>query len=361
MSKALKTRNLAQRNATRSLLAISLSLSLTAFGCTTDRNLGNGDPVTTPGLRTSPTSSPGSGSQSAPSVPPSMTSSSSYNAAQALPTVTPRRSNRVQRLTPDQAAATMAQHQAQPRVRYLGVAYPGGGDQSGLGQSATGHQTGQYRNPALQTRPQLTINSSISSGPVPAVTDGAGGSGGGGGAINAGAFVAGSNGNVGTGVTASATANGTAGANALAPGIGTGNVSAAAPVFAPTTAAGLSPLGASPGARLPLGTPAAGVTPTTAPTAFSARNPDPTISSFPALAAVNSATRTGGATGAVLGTGSNGANTGRANAIGTRATANANAIGNRGGATAATANAVVTTRDASGRIVISNVNGNNNR
>lgn len=363
MSKSLKNKNLIQRNASRSLLALSLSMSMAAFGCTTDRTLGNGSPVTTPGVRTSPTSTPATGSETAPSVPGSMTSSSSYNAAQAVPTM-PRtaRNGRVQRLSPEQAAALMAQHQSQPRVRYLGVAYPGG-QQSGLGQSATGHQTGQYQNPALITDGRLTVNSSISSAPVPAITDGAGGNGGGGGgaaigAITEGAFIGGTNGGVGT----NAGFNG----NAIN---GNATVNGGAAVFAPTSAAGLSPLGASPGARLPLGTTAAAVTPTTSPTAFSARNPDPTISSFPALGVVNSATRTN--TGAALGTGATIANNNAAiannnfnnnfnnNTInGTGTTANATARATTTNATAGTATGRISpvrvTRDANGRAVITN-------
>jgi hypothetical protein len=47
MSKSLIEKNLGKST----LAAVSLVLTIAAFGCTTDRNLGNGDPVTTPGLR----------------------------------------------------------------------------------------------------------------------------------------------------------------------------------------------------------------------------------------------------------------------------------------------------------------------
>ena len=48
MNKSLNHSNLHERSATRTLLVVSLCGALAAFGCTTDRNLGNGDPVVTP-------------------------------------------------------------------------------------------------------------------------------------------------------------------------------------------------------------------------------------------------------------------------------------------------------------------------
>lgn len=118
MSNLRQKKNLSGRPAMPAFVALSLCASMLAFGCTTDRNLGNGDPVTTPGLRTSPTGSSSPGSESSPTPPP-MISSSTYNANQPLAAVQ-RRSTR---LTADEAAAIMAQHQ--PRVRYLGVVSPG--------------------------------------------------------------------------------------------------------------------------------------------------------------------------------------------------------------------------------------------
>jgi hypothetical protein len=260
MSKALKNSNLTQRGATRALVAISLSFSLVAFGCTTDRNLGNGDPVTTPGLRTSPLGGASTGTESAPSVPPSMTSSSSIGSSQALPVVTFR--NGLSRA--DQAAAIMAQHQ--PRERYLGPAFPGG--YSGF----DGSRTGQFQNPALRTNPQLTVNSSLSSGPVPVVASGAGDAGGvtAGDSIAAGAFIAGTD--IGAGLaTVDAGVAGT---------VATAGTTAAAPIFN-TGTTGLSTTAAT---SLPTGTLAATVTPTTTPTAFSVIAPSPLVSTSPALA-----------------------------------------------------------------------------
>src|SRR5690242_12353284 len=117
MSKALKNSNLSRRSATRALAALSLSFSLVAFGCTTDRSLGNGDPVMTPGLRSNPTSGNSTGTESAPTVPQPMTSSSSIGNDRALAVATFR--NGMSRA--DQAAALMAQQQ--PRERYLGQSW----------------------------------------------------------------------------------------------------------------------------------------------------------------------------------------------------------------------------------------------
>lgn len=173
MGKRLNSNNLTERPAMRALVAVSLTLSMAAFGCTTDRNLGNGDPVTTPGVRTSPTGSSSPGSESAPTNPPMYSSSASYD--QALPPV----SRRNIRLSPDQAAAVMAQHQAQPRVRVLGPS--GAGMAAGSSTVAAGQRgyvsdgaTNVNVNPALLTNPQLTLNSSISSNPSVGISSGTG-------------------------------------------------------------------------------------------------------------------------------------------------------------------------------------------
>ena len=73
MSKSLIKSNLAERSSTRALLAVSLCASMAAFGCTTNRTLGNGNPVVTPGSRTSPTSGTSAGSES--EAVPAMSSS----------------------------------------------------------------------------------------------------------------------------------------------------------------------------------------------------------------------------------------------------------------------------------------------
>lgn len=160
MGKNLKEKDLARGRASRSLLAVSLAASLAAFGCTTNQNLGNGSPVRSGGeLRSAPTSGVTSGQERA--TPPPMTSS--YTGADALPRVTPRSASRA-----DRAAAILAGNQA-IRGRYLGVVNPGP-----AGRPYVSDANVQFVNPALATNPQLTLNSSISSGPVAGINTGVG-------------------------------------------------------------------------------------------------------------------------------------------------------------------------------------------
>lgn len=154
MSKNLKIRNL---GAGPMVLALTLSTSIAMFGCTTNRNLGDGDPVVTPGIRTMPTSNVG-GSESAPANPP-MTSSSSMEMRSAPPP-----------MSAAEAAALLVD--SLPRVQVLGPSSPDAGDRDYVSE---GLVTGQFVNPALETNPALTVNSSISSQPVAAVTSGMGG------------------------------------------------------------------------------------------------------------------------------------------------------------------------------------------
>jgi len=386
MSKALKNSNLARRRATRALVAVSLSLSLAAFGCTTDRNLGNGDPVVTPGLRTSPVGGTSTGTESAPSVPTypqSMISSSSFDNGSALPPVQVRG-----RLSAAQAAAVMAQHQ--PRERYLGVAYPG---TTGRGYYSEGLVTGQFQNPALRTNPQSTVNSSLSSGPTAVIASGAGDAGSADSALLAGAIVGGTDIGTGTGITAGSTVTGTTGTGTTSLGttsVGTVTPDSAPIFFSPTTTAG-------PATTLPTGTLAATVTPTTTPAAFSAIAPSALVSTSPALAAAaTSRTPATNLSGTVAATNSDNAtvntelnNNGTTANLTSGATAATNAItnttatattagttarttlgagrvratgtvtGTNGATTAATpssatTNSVRATRDANGRIVITN-------
>lgn len=165
MGKNLTNNDLHGRRATRSLLAVSLAASLAAFGCTTNQNLGNGTPGRSGGeLRSAPTSGVTSGQER--STPPPMTSS--YTRAEVLPTVTPRSVSRA-----DRAAAIMAGHQA-ARGRYLGVVNPGPASRPYVSDQVA-LITGVPPNPSLQTNPQLTLNSSISSNPSPAINSGVGG------------------------------------------------------------------------------------------------------------------------------------------------------------------------------------------
>jgi hypothetical protein len=114
MSNILKSHQLFGR---RTLLAIPLSLSLIAFGCTTDRTLGNGNLSDYSGVRSAPTSGTTTGSQT-PVLPPPMTSS--YSRPETAPTRAMTRT--IRKLTPDEAALIMIDHR--PTVRVLGPVSP---------------------------------------------------------------------------------------------------------------------------------------------------------------------------------------------------------------------------------------------
>jgi hypothetical protein len=154
MTKNLKNSKLRQRS---TLLVVALSTTLALGACTTDRHLGDGDPVTTPGVRTTPTTGVG-GSESAPSNPPMM--SSTGIAVRSAP----------RPMSAAEAAALLVDNL--PPVRVLGPSSP---DAATRGYVSEGLQTGQFVNPAIRTNPQLSVNSSISSQPVEAVTSGASG------------------------------------------------------------------------------------------------------------------------------------------------------------------------------------------
>ena len=132
----------------RKVLPISLILTVALLGCTMNHNPGNGQPVTaTPSM--SPATTPGTSYGNTPM-------SSSYAA--------PATSN-VSRA--DQAAAIMREHQLyQPR--FLGYLNP----QPRVQQTAQSYDNGQLSYPQM-ANPELTVNSSISSGPYPVIGTGA--------------------------------------------------------------------------------------------------------------------------------------------------------------------------------------------
>lgn len=155
MSKALKQNDLSERPAIRTLLAVSLCASIAAFGCTTDRTLGNGDPVVTPGLRTSPTGGATTGTESESLPPPMM---SSYTGAQALPAVRPR-------ISREEAALVLTE--MQPRVKLLGPVAPG--------QSGRAYPSDLVALSLQQVNAVPTVNSSAYSPvPTPGIISGAG-------------------------------------------------------------------------------------------------------------------------------------------------------------------------------------------
>lgn len=148
MRNSLKNRTISGRAGTSTLLALTLSASLAAFGCTTNQNVGNGEPATgAPAGRTAPTAGTNGGSSSGSSVPQPMTSSS--------------------RLSADDAAAIMAQHEPARGV-VLGVtAQPDTGEARAVTNGATAVFDGTIN--------QATINSTVGDpNPGAAMVSGAG-------------------------------------------------------------------------------------------------------------------------------------------------------------------------------------------
>jgi len=260
MSKLLKNRNLSEQSGFRALLALSLCASMAAFGCTTDRTLGNGDPVGTPGLRTAPTGGTSAGSESEP-VPPPMMSSFSNGAFPIQP--------RIARLSAAESAAIMAQQL--PRVRVLGPASPDNGGRPYVSDLMT---------PRPQFTPQYSVNSTIYSGPTEAVTSGVGES-----VSNAATVLDTSGVAVGnSGFTAASTIAGSSvvtGSTTTA-NSGTNVTNAAGPVIAPS---GTTITPTSNAISAPTGF--ASVR-TLSPTAASVVNPPASISGSPAIATASS-------------------------------------------------------------------------
>lgn len=145
----------------QSLLALSLATTVAAFGCTTDRTLGNGDLNDRSGVRMAPTGGVTSGSETAPPMPPPMTSS------YAQPTTSSNGVRTMKRLTADEAALIMVQQR--PTVRVLGPVNPA---LSGNAYYSANVVSGQWQNPAMRTNPQSTINSSLTSNPNEAIANG---------------------------------------------------------------------------------------------------------------------------------------------------------------------------------------------
>lgn len=163
MRKTLRSKNLHERT----WLAVTLAVSLAAFGCTTNRTPGAGEPyIGGPGVGPSAPSSHISSNRATTAMPPPMTSS--YQRDDALPTTITTRSTSRLPLTADEAAAIIA---GQQRVRVLGPANPG---VSG-GYHSDGLVTGQVRDSASIVNPQMTLNSSLTSSPTVVISSGVGG------------------------------------------------------------------------------------------------------------------------------------------------------------------------------------------
>ena len=133
----------------RAFAAAAAIASMAAFGCSTNRTPGDGQPAMT--APSTPSSTPGTSSGSNPPM------ASAYTTGVAID-----RAN--------ESAAIMAAHQ---RERFLGTINPSDAQPNPL-QPA--QPTGQFVPPSAYANPQATVNASISSDPIPVVTgDGGGG------------------------------------------------------------------------------------------------------------------------------------------------------------------------------------------
>jgi hypothetical protein len=165
MRKSNETKSLRARKARNNALALAMTFSLAAFGCTTNRTPGNGQPVSpTPGLGDAPSTTPGSSSGSP--MPQSMISSA------------------------DEALEIMAALELR-NGKILGVVNPGPTVQR---QQTLQIVTGQNQ---LAAYGQNTVNRTISSDGVPAVISGDDG----GVIVDSGVFIAPATGTTSSGVT----------------------------------------------------------------------------------------------------------------------------------------------------------------
>ena len=136
-------------NTNRFLAATSLALTVAAFGCSTNRYPGNGEPaITTPGY--------GAANQA---VTPGSSSGTEGNP--------PMASSFVGVPQPNTDAVAEAAAQRAYRGRVLGIVNPGGVQAAPLTAAA------QFTPPALLVNPQSTINPSVSSPGIEAIANGA--------------------------------------------------------------------------------------------------------------------------------------------------------------------------------------------
>ncbi|HEX2836381.1 MAG TPA: hypothetical protein VHW00_25475 [Thermoanaerobaculia bacterium] len=174
MGKQLNDNKLASGRISRALLAISLSASLAAAGCTTNRNPGSGEPIRDGFVRTAPTGGVTGGSEM-PTPPPMI---SSYTGSEALPTASARPSAYV---GPAEAAAIMARQQ--PRVRVLGPSNPGSIGTTGTVTTSELAPTDRRNAEIMYVPPRVTVNSTLDSPATAAYSNDGSAAAAGGGAI----------------------------------------------------------------------------------------------------------------------------------------------------------------------------------
>lgn len=156
MRNVLKTDKFRARRAARSLAALTLAVSMAAFGCTTNQNRASGEPAmnTTPAGSATPhvTTTPGTSSAT---TPPPMVSAA---------------------VDPSVDAIAVLKANEGFRGKNLGAAVPGTNPQGG--GASLQQVSGQFISPSVLANPQNTVNSSVSSAPVPGIESGAAGDGG---------------------------------------------------------------------------------------------------------------------------------------------------------------------------------------
>jgi hypothetical protein len=235
----------------RAFAAAAAIASLAAFGCTTNRTPGDGQPgMTAP---TTPSSVPGTSSgTSNPPMASAMTSAATAG-------VSVDRAN--------ESAAILATHQ---RERFLGTINPAGAQPV---PTAPQTPTGQLIPPSAYANPQTTVNASISSAPTPVVTGGS--------STDEAAFLSAVSTGV-TGTTAAATVGATTGATAAPALAATGGVTPTPTTAAITTTPTLSNTTLTPTTAAITATPgqfAAGPTMTSVATGASTTILTPTLTS----------------------------------------------------------------------------------
>lgn len=332
MRNRMKTDNLSgRRKPVATLLALALSASLATYGCTTNRMPGEGEPARSPNVGGAPTAIPGSSGGT------TRTDGSGFTAVR-YDAPRPMYSSSGVRLTADQAAAIMAQHQP-ARATYLGPSNPGPTPNNGVTAP-----TGQFSWPALQTNPQVTVNSSISSPATPAIISGSGDGAGAAGVVAS----SGAAGSDSAAFLSSATAASSADASAAIFSNNATTVtpaSAALPVSAGAFAAGPSVTASS--AASPTVASASGGTLT--PTISSGAVTTPTASLNPGISAVQSNARLGTSTPPTTGSGTT---IGTTNTTTTSAAATTRASALRSTGTGAGSVRVL---NSNGRVTVTNV------
>lgn len=155
MRKVLNTDKFRARHGLRGIAAATLAISMAAFGCTTNQNRASGEPAMNANpAGTAPASTITPGTSSSPTTPPPMVSAAVDASVDAI-------------------AVLKANEGFQGKV--LGTAVAGNNPQGG--GASMQQVSGQFISPSVLANPQNTVNSSVSSTPVPGIQSGVAGDG----------------------------------------------------------------------------------------------------------------------------------------------------------------------------------------